>query len=174
MGTLTPKLSIQKPTPNVEEDWGFRQNENADLLDDAVLTANLNSGGNVVITDDGLGNVTISGSRNLLSAVTLDVPTDSEDVTMFKMRETTVLQEMNAVIRPTGAGCTWTIRHDPTRALTGTEVVVGGTDTTSIGLGDTILFPAMDNPTISGGSWVWVETTTSSGSVQELIVQLLA
>lgn len=62
MATLTPKLSLKKPVPNVEEDYGFRQNETIDILDDAMLTANVIGAGTVTMTDDGSGNVTISGA----------------------------------------------------------------------------------------------------------------
>lgn len=61
MADLTPKLNLRRPIPNVELNWAFRLNETIDLLDDAVLTANLTGEGQVTITDDGSGNVTISG-----------------------------------------------------------------------------------------------------------------
>ena len=62
MVTLTPKLGLKKPTVNVETDWGSRLNETIDSLDDAVLTANTTGKGTVTVTDDGAGNLTISGS----------------------------------------------------------------------------------------------------------------
>jgi len=58
----TPKLNLPKPVPNVEKDWGLRLNEGLDILDDTMLTANVAGAGTVTITDDGSGNVTISGT----------------------------------------------------------------------------------------------------------------
>ena len=62
MADLTPKLSLKKPDPNVESDWGFRLNETIDTLDDAMLTTNVSGVGSITVTDDGSGNVTISGT----------------------------------------------------------------------------------------------------------------
>ncbi len=61
MATQTPKINLQKPIPNVETDWAFRLNETIDTLDDAMLTANVSGVGSITVTDDGSGNVTISG-----------------------------------------------------------------------------------------------------------------
>ena len=61
MATQTPKINLQKPVPNVEVDWAFRLNESLDTLDDAMLTANVSGVGSITVTDDGSGNVTISG-----------------------------------------------------------------------------------------------------------------
>lgn len=61
MPTLTPKLGLKKPVVNVETDWGNRLNETIDILDGTALTANISGLGNVTVTDDGGGLVTISG-----------------------------------------------------------------------------------------------------------------
>ena len=172
MGTLTPKLGLKKPTPNVEEDWGYRHNENSDLLDDSVLADNLSGIGNITINNDGAGNITVSGSRNLIASTALDIPTDSEDLTLFRMpdsREATI-QNMFAVIRPSDSLVAWTIRHGLDRNGTGEEVVVGGTVTTNHTVGDNIT--TFNNPIISGGRWVWLETTTTTGTPQELAIEI--
>jgi len=53
MASLTPKIALKKPVPNVEEDWAFRINESFDILDDAVLTSNLSGDQGIGILDDG-------------------------------------------------------------------------------------------------------------------------
>ena len=68
MATLTPKIGLKKPTVNVETDWGFRLNETIDILDDAVLAANTAGKGTVTVTDDGAGNLTISGSPHVAAS----------------------------------------------------------------------------------------------------------
>ena len=62
MATSTPKIGLLKPVPNVELDWAFRLNETIDILDDTMLTTNVSGVGSITVTDDGSGNVTISGS----------------------------------------------------------------------------------------------------------------
>lgn len=61
MATLTSKLSLRKPTPNSERDWGYRLNESMDILDDALLTTSVSGVGEVYVYDEGDGSVTISG-----------------------------------------------------------------------------------------------------------------
>jgi hypothetical protein len=63
MATVTPKLQLKKPVPNVETDWAFRLNETIDLLDEAMLTGNVQTADGIELIDDGLGNPTISGNR---------------------------------------------------------------------------------------------------------------
>ncbi|KKM15680.1 hypothetical protein LCGC14_1693540, partial [marine sediment metagenome] len=62
MATFTPKINLPKPVPNVETDWAFRLNEGLDILDDTMLTTNVSGVGSITVTDDGSGNVTISGT----------------------------------------------------------------------------------------------------------------
>ncbi len=69
MTTLTPKLQLKKPVPNVETGWAFRLNESLDIIDDAVLTQNLSGADGIEIFDDGIGNPTISGNRNEIVTV---------------------------------------------------------------------------------------------------------
>jgi hypothetical protein len=70
-----------------------------------------------------------------------------------------------------GQSVTWTVRYSADRNAVGTEVVIGGTTTTSITTGDTIV--ALDAPSIPSGSWVWLETTAQSGIVDALTVTLV-
>jgi len=62
MVDTTPKIALKKPEPNVDTNWGVTLNQSLDILDDAVLTANTTGKGTVTVTDDGSGNVVISGS----------------------------------------------------------------------------------------------------------------
>ncbi len=61
MTDLTSNLSLKKPVVDVETNWGIRFNENADILDDSMLLANVSGTGTVTVIDNGSGNVTISG-----------------------------------------------------------------------------------------------------------------
>ena len=87
MADLTPKIGLKKPVVNVETDWGTRLNESFDILDDTVLSANVTGKGTVTVTDDGFGNVTISGTAN---AETVDnAITGSDGITITSGTSTT-------------------------------------------------------------------------------------
>lgn len=62
---------------------------------------------------------------------------------------------------------TWTLKYAPNRDDAGTEVVTGGTATTSTA-GQTIT--SFNNATIPADSWVWLETTAQTGIVGVLSV----
>jgi ornithine cyclodeaminase/alanine dehydrogenase-like protein (mu-crystallin family) len=133
-----------------------------------------------VATDENL--VSVSGhlqdeidtvDRRLIATTVLDAPSDDENFTVMKVAEDISLEKMFAVVRGPGSpSVTWSVVHDDNRRAKGTEVVAGGTTTTNTTTGDEILI--MDNPTITGGSWVWLETTVTGGSPQELTVELYA
>jgi hypothetical protein len=130
--------------------------------------------GRVDVTLDGQS-VVVSGSQaRLLATTTLDAPSDDENFTIMKVVEDVTLTEMHSVIQGPGSpSVDWTVRHDWDRsAISGTEVVISGTQTTSTTSGDIIT--VMDNSTITGSSWVWLETTVTGGSPQELTVELYA
>jgi len=141
-----------------------------------TVTGTVVADGGVLATESSV--VTISGHLqseidvfSTLAAVTIEAPSDEEDFSIMKVSEDTTLTKMYSVIQGAGSpSVTWTIRHDWNRNATGTEVVVGGTQTTSLTGGDTVT--AMDNATITGSSWVWLETTVTGGSPQELVVEL--
>lgn len=61
MADNTENLGLKKPVIDVEANWGIRWNENADILDDSMLLANVSGTGTVTVIDNGGGNITISG-----------------------------------------------------------------------------------------------------------------
>jgi hypothetical protein len=130
--------------------------------------------GEVNVTGDGQ-NIVVSGTPHaprLLATMLVDAPNDEEDLSIMKVVEDTTIESMYAVIRGPGSpSVTWTIRHWWDRSATGTEVVTAGTTTSSTTSGDTIT-ALSGTATITGSSWVWLETTVTGGSPQELIVEL--
>ena len=64
---------------------------------------------------------------------------------------------------------TWTIRYDTDRSAAGTEVITGGTVTTSE---SGVNITSFNNPNIPADSWVWIETTAQSGTVAELSIAI--
>ena len=104
-------------------------------------------------------------------SATLENPTDSEDVTLFFTPVALAVSEIRAVLRGASTpSITWTLRYGPDRNAAGTEIITGGTTTTSITTGDDIT--VMDSASIPADSYVWLETTAQSGTVQGLHITI--
>lgn len=102
-----------------------------------------------------------------VKALTVESPTDSEDIGMFFTDVAITVTQMNAVLRGSSTpSVTWTVRHNSDRSATGAEVVTSGTTTTSTSTGSEVT--SFNDATIPAGSWVWFETTAQSGTVDEL------
>lgn len=103
--------------------------------------------------------------------ITIESPTSSEDIGMFFTDVAITITQMNAVLRGSSTpSVTWTIRHNSDRSATGNEVVTSGTTTTSTTTGSEVT--SFNDATIPAGSWVWLETTAQSGTVDELSVTI--
>ncbi len=106
----------------------------------------------------------------LLKSITVENPTAAEDISMFFCNKAITIAEMRAVVRGTTPSQTWTIRHGTDRNAVGAEVVTGGTTTTSQTTGSDVT--AFNDPTIVVDSFVWLETTAQTGTVDELAITL--
>lgn len=107
-------------------------------------------------------------------AITVESPTASEDIAMFYTNIAITVAEVRSVVRGTTPSVSFTIRHGTDRSGTGNTVTstpMTCTNTTS-GLSTTV-FTGGD-PTIPAGSWVWLETTATSGTVEEFSVTIRA
>ncbi len=93
-------------------------------------------------------------------AINIENPGASEDLSIFHASNGEVLTSMVAVLTGTTPSITWTIRTDSNRDATGTEVVTGGTATTSETTGDVVTSFSTDG--VLAGH-VWLETTAQSG-----------
>jgi hypothetical protein len=103
MATTTPKIGLKKPVVNVETDWGSRINETIDILDDAILAANTTGAGTVTVTDDGAGNVLISGTPHPpgggaagVSSITVSGVTITGAVTFDSLEGITLVPNLGA------------------------------------------------------------------------------
>ena len=106
-----------------------------------------------------------TGPRN----ISITSPGASENIALFYTTNALTISKIIHVIRG-GTSVTFTIRYNSSRAATGTEVVTGGTVANNTTTGGTIT--SFNNATIAAGSWVWLETTAVSGTVNELAVTL--
>jgi hypothetical protein len=119
-----------------------------------------------------------SSAARLLEAVdvvdsrtgTISLPTNAEDVTLFYTDDAITITQMNAVVRGSTPSVTWTVRHSSDRSAAGNEVKTAGTTTTSESTGSEVT--SFNDATIPAGSWVWLETTAKSGTVNEFGITL--
>ena len=100
-------------------------------------------------------------------SLTVESPTSTEDTSMFFTDEAITVTKMAAVLRGSSTpSVTWTIRHSTDRSATGNEVVTSGTITTSTTTGSVVT--SFNDATIPANSYVWLETTAQSGTVDEI------
>jgi hypothetical protein len=98
--------------------------------------------------------------------LTVESPSDSEDISIFKAPADISITEMTAVVRGSTPSVTWTVRHSTDRSAAGNEVVTSGTTTTSASTGSVVT--SFNDATIPDGSFVWFETTATSGTIEEI------
>lgn len=129
------------------------------------------------IQPNGTGEAQVNGERILtdttpfIKAITIESPTSSEDLTMFFTDDAITVTQLNAVLRGNSTpSVTWTIRHNSDRSAVGNEVVTSGTTTTSTSTGSEVT--SFNDATIPAGSWVWLETTAQSGTVDEINITI--
>lgn len=101
--------------------------------------------------------------------ITLEDPGAAEDGTIgFTNKAITVTEIRGVLIGSSTPSVTWTVRHGTDRSATGAEVVTSGTTTTSVSTGDDVT--SFNDATIVANSFVWLETTAKSGTVDEIHV----
>lgn len=103
-------------------------------------------------------------------SIVLENPSDAEDASWWYAFDSVTVSALRVVLRGTTPSVTWTIRHDSDRSAAGTEVVTGGTTTTNTTTGEIVT--TFNNAAIPGGSYVWVETTANSGTVNEIQIAM--
>lgn len=107
--------------------------------------------------------------------ITIEDPTNSEDITLFFTDESLVITKIAAVLTGSGSpSLTWTIRFGSDRSLTGTEVVTGGTTIDSSGGGTSTgqITTSFNNASVSSNNWIWFKTTAQSGTVNKIHITI--
>lgn len=100
-------------------------------------------------------------------SITIESPTSSEDVSMFYVDDAVTITKIVAVLVGSSTpSVTWTVRHGTDRSGTGAEAVTGGTTTTSTTTGSVVT--SFNDATIVADSFVWLETTAQSGTVNSI------
>lgn len=104
-------------------------------------------------------------------SITVEDPTSSEDISVFFTKDAITITEMRAVLVGSSTpSVTWTIRHGTDRSAAGAEVVTSGTTTTSTTSGSDVV--SFNDATIVADSFVWLETTAKSGTVDEIQITI--
>jgi hypothetical protein len=97
--------------------------------------------------------------------LTIEYPSSSEDVTWFYTDKDLSITKFNAVVVGSASPAVeYTVRFTGSRNSVGTEAVISGSMVNSVVGGDIVT--GFDNTGIVSGSWVWLETTQTSGTVQ--------
>ena len=108
----------------------------------------------------------------LSKSITIELPDNAEDISMFFSNAAITVKEIRAVlIGASTPSVTWTVRHGTDRSATGAEVVTSGTTTTSVTTGSDVT--SFNDATIVADSFVWIETTAQSGTVTELHITIV-
>jgi hypothetical protein len=104
-------------------------------------------------------------------AITVETPTATEDVSLFWTDDAITITKIVAVLVGSSTpSVTWTVRHGSDRSAAGTEVVTGGTVTTSITTGSVVT--SFNDATVVADAFLWLETTAQSGTVTSLNVTI--
>lgn len=104
-------------------------------------------------------------------SITIESPTATEDISMFFTSEAVTITKIAAVSVGTTPSLTYTIRHSTDRSAAGNEVVTSGSTTTSTTTGDVVT--SFNDATVPANSWVWLETTSSSGTVTNTSITII-
>lgn len=112
-------------------------------------------------------------SGDFFKGVTIERPNASEDISFFFTDDAITVVQLVVVLVPAGGptpNLTWTLRFDTDRSAAGTEIIVGGTTTSSQTTGDVIT--TFSNANIPANSFVWFETTAKTGNIDNFNITI--
>lgn len=91
---------------------------------------------------------------------TLQDPTATDDITIFRTDVDITVQEVIACSTGTTPSTTYQLKHDTDRSAVGNNLTTSAA-TTSTTTGDVA---TLSDATIPANSWVWIETSAASGT----------
>jgi hypothetical protein len=105
-----------------------------------------------------------------VKTIGIETPSSSENIALFFTDDAITITQVNDVCRGTTPSVTWNIAHATTRNNgTPNELFSSDRVTTSLTGAETTTF---NDATIPAGSWVWLTTSATSGTVDEFTVSL--
>lgn len=107
----------------------------------------------------------------LSKSFSIENPTSSEDFGGVYFDDASTITKIVAVLVGSSTpSVTWTVRHHTDRSNAGNEVVTGGTTTTSTTTGSVVT--SFNDATVPADSFVWLETTAKSGTVNSIHITI--
>ena len=104
-------------------------------------------------------------------SLTIVYPTASEDITILYTEAQHIVSRIATVMLSTGTSTVdFTLRYGPDRSATGTEIKTGGMTCSSNTVANEVT--VFDSATIPTDNFIWLETSSITGSVQEFHVSL--
>jgi hypothetical protein len=88
----------------------------------------------------------------------------------FRLDAPARVERVTAVVSGSGPAVTFALRHGPSIAGPGVELVTGGIACSSTTTGDEVLI--FDNPNVAAGSWLWADVVSVGGAVDSLSVTI--
>lgn len=131
----------------------------------------VNSVGNKLTLKDSSGNLTPlidSASAIFNKTFTLEAPTASDDITIFRTDVDITVQEVIAVSVGTTPSTTYQLKHSTDRSAAGNALTTSST-TTSTTTGNVA---TLSDATIPANSWVWFETTAATGTDVRITIDI--
>jgi hypothetical protein len=104
-------------------------------------------------------------------AITVINPTTSEKIPLFYTSTAITISHVESLVAGTSPSVTFNIRHNADFSTTGTQLISGGVTTTNTTTGTATT--TFDNPSVTGGSFVWLTTTATAGTVDQFHVTVL-
>jgi len=131
----------------------------------------INSTDNKLTLKDSSGNLTPlidSASAIFNKTFTLEAPTASDDITIFRTDVAITVQEVIAVSVGTSPSTTYQLKFSTDRNAAGTALTTSGTATSTT----TGNVATLSTASIPANSWVWFETTAASGTDVKLTIDI--
>jgi hypothetical protein len=104
----------------------------------------------------------------LSKTITVEAPTATEDITVFRTDVAITVQEVIAVSVGTSPSTTYQLKHSTDRNASGNNLTNSGT-TTSTTTGNTA---TLSDATVPANSWIWLETTAATGTNVKLTIDI--
>lgn len=109
-------------------------------------------------------------AATLTKSITIKAPTECEDVTMFFTPVAITVVSVQAVVIGTTPSVTIDPKHSTDRSAVGNDILSVPVAITNTTTGQTLT--TFDDDTIPANSWVWLETTAKTGTVDELAITI--
>ncbi len=110
------------------------------------------------------------GAEEFDLALSIPSPSTSEDRTIVYLpKKVEILSARAVVVGSSTPSATWVVKADTDRSATGTTITSDTTTNTTTGAA-----PSIASADLAAASWVWLETSATGGTLNELAVSLRA